>query len=106
MASPLIGPLVREEPGWRGAFTRHEQPGAIPNGTRVVKVHAEAGDANPTGTRGTVLGSLAHPEVLAGEVLYFVEWDTQPRTAVAVAGFKLALPAHGGPRPSEPVSQR
>jgi hypothetical protein len=84
---PALPPDLHEEPGWTGVFTRNEAPGCYPNTTRVVKVQMEAGDANPLGTTGTVLGSLSHP---AMGTAYFVEWDTMPRVAVAVMAWKLA----------------
>lgn len=80
---------VHHEPGWSGAFTRAQAPGAIPNRRRIVKIAADEGDANPVGTMGTVLGSISRPEVLNGVLLYFVEWDTMPRVAVGVAAFKI-----------------
>jgi hypothetical protein len=67
---------VRHYPGYVGAFTRDEAPGAIPNGTRVCKVWCEPGDANPLGAKGVVLGSLYFPE---GGFAYFIEWDSKPK---------------------------
>lgn len=49
---------VGYEPGWVGAFWRQQAPGALVNGSRVVKVKAEKGDLTPLGTQGTVLGSM------------------------------------------------
>lgn len=80
---------IREYPGYRGAFTRERAPGAIASGTRIMKTNSEDGDANPDGALGTVLGSLSHPEVMNGIVMYFIEWDSAPRTAVATVGFKV-----------------
>ena len=85
----MIAPF-REEPGWTGAFTRSQVPGAIRNGRRIVKVETEEGDFNPVGTEGAVLGSFNHPKIFAGVVMYFVEWDGTPRVAVAVLGRKIA----------------
>jgi hypothetical protein len=79
----------QHEPGWHGAFTRGQAPGAIPNGRRIVKTATEDGDTNPLGTMGTVLGSLSRPEVLNGALMYFVEWDTMPRVAVGVIANKI-----------------
>ena len=76
-----------EHPGWRGMFTRDEYPGALRNGTRIVKVTFERGDAHPVGTRGVVLGSVGHPTIGFG---YFVEWATLPRHAVFVLAAKVA----------------
>lgn len=78
---------IQNEPGWTGAFTRHQVLGGWRNGTRIVKVNTEPGDANPDGALGTVLGSLAHQ----GQVAYFIEWDNAPRVAVGCVGFKLAF---------------
>jgi hypothetical protein len=83
-------PPLCEEPGWIGAFTRNQVPGAIPNGQRIVKVTTEEGDSNPVGTEGAVLGSFNHPKVFGGAVMYFVEWNSTPRMAVAVVGRKIA----------------
>jgi hypothetical protein len=102
---------LKVEPGWRGAFTRAHAAGAIPNGARVVKVLGERGDAQPLGAEGVVLGSFGpiNAETRAAaaafvpdwmlaeaEYLYFVEWESAPRVAVAVVGAKLArqLEAH------------
>jgi hypothetical protein len=77
---------LREYPGWFGIFTREQAPGALPNGTRIVKVQTEKGDAHPIGARATVLGSMAAPNVGLG---YFVEWDAKPRCAVFVVDWKV-----------------
>lgn len=76
-----------QEPGWRGAFTRDEADGALPNGTAIQKVKSEPGDFNPIGARGTVLGSLRAPSL---GVAYFIEWETLPRCAVVVAAWKIS----------------
>jgi hypothetical protein len=82
--------MVRFQPeaGWIGAFTRHQEPGAIENGKRVVKTASEPGDATPDGTPGVVLGSMREPDG-ARRYLYFVEWAGSTRVAVACAGNKL-----------------
>lgn len=98
-------PGFTEEPGMVGAFTREQAPGAIPNGTRIVKHYAEAWDANPVGAHGVVLGSMMDDQLgkLVGELLapalrhgnenskylYFVEWDNAPGRAVVVLGAKI-----------------
>lgn len=76
--------MLSEEPGWYGAFTRAQAPGAYPNGQRIVKVRSEPGDSQPNGTPGTVLGSVAREGVIA----YFIEWDTARREAVLVLASK------------------
>lgn len=83
----------QHEPGWHGAFTRKQAKGAIPNGRRIVKVGAEVGDANPNGTMGNVLGSFSHPNIQNGTMIYCIEWDTMPRTAVAVLANKISEPS-------------
>lgn len=100
--------FTREEEGWRGRFTRAQAPGAIPNGTRVVKAHDEDNDSHKMGDEATVLGSIMVPPVVypqlasvsaltrlalaRGEVLYgyFVEWDDMPKCAVWVSSPKIA----------------
>ncbi len=83
-------PRVRNEPGWVGAFTRWEAPGALANGTKVVKIVTEEKDAHPVGARATVLGSLPVPAGMGGGYAYFVEWEDAPRLAVGVMGWKIA----------------
>lgn len=75
-------------PGWRGIHTRDEAPGAIRNGTRVRKVKTEPSDAHPIGAMATVLGSMTAPRV---GMIYFVEWDALPRSAVAVVPWKIEV---------------
>jgi hypothetical protein len=77
---------VQLHAGYVGAFTREEAEGALCNGTRVVKVWGEKGDAHPLGAEATVLGSMSHPDVGVG---YFLEWDDMPRTAVFAAAKKV-----------------
>jgi hypothetical protein len=82
-------PDLFPEPGWAGVFTRNQAPAAIPNGTRVVKVNSERNDGHANGTNGMVLGSMSHPDVMDGAVLYFVEWDSSPRVAVGCIHWKI-----------------
>lgn len=82
----MNAPTFRSEPGWFGMFTRDEAPGAFPNGTRVFKSQSEPGDSHPTGTMGTILGSMAAPDI---PKIYFVEWDPNPRVAIAVVETKI-----------------
>lgn len=92
--------LFRLYPGWLGAHTRGEAPGAFPNGTRIKKTVFEKGDGHPLGTLGTVLGSIAAPSDLAARFgtryFYFVEWDPKPKVAVGVAGSKISAETSGG----------
>ena len=79
--------IRRPRPGWIGQFTTAQYPGAIPNGTRVVKVGWEPGDAHSLRAKATILGSMGHPEVGIG---YFVEFEEHPNQAVFIAGAKIA----------------
>lgn len=83
--------VVRFEPGWLGAFTRNEVARALRNGTRVVKTNSESGDANKDGAPGVVLGSISHPDVQNGAVMYFIEWDAMPRVAVGAMAQKVEV---------------
>lgn len=83
------GGFLRYEPGWAGAFTRATAKGAMPSGSRIVKSNSEADDATPDGTPGVVLGSLSHPSVHNGIVVYFVEWANRPKRAMAVMETKV-----------------
>lgn len=84
---------IREHSGYSGVFTRHQYEAAeYKNGTRIKKVWGEAGDGTALGTKGTVLGSLGHPNV---GVAYFVEWDDKPHHAVFVAAKKLGAVTEG-----------
>lgn len=87
MSNPV--PEFFEEPGWVGAFTRHQDPAGLPNGTRIVKANSEPGDGTPNGTAGIVLGSFSNPKVMDGMVLYFVEWSNRPRVAVGCIAYKV-----------------
>lgn len=83
-----------EEPGWVGVFTRNQAEGAIPNGTRIEKSEGEAGDSNPIGATGTVLGSLPAPDGMPAKFahvkhFYFVEWDNYPKQACGVLDYKI-----------------
>jgi hypothetical protein len=77
---------LRAYPGYHGAHTRAQFPGALDNGTRVRKVIRDEGDAHPVGSTGAILGSVGHPAVGVG---YFIEWDRSPRLAVFCAGHKI-----------------
>lgn len=70
--------------GW----TDDEAEGAIPNGTRVIKVEGSDEGAIKLGTRGRILGSVNHPEL---GYAYFVEWDTMKMLPVFVVGWKIAI---------------
>jgi hypothetical protein len=90
-------PPLRPEKGWRGIFTRDQAPGArYPNSSRIRKTVSEVGDATPTGTTGTVLGSILAPEDERRSFGYFVEWDNRKRHAVFVIERKIG-PAEESP---------
>lgn len=78
---------IREEPGWVGWFSRGEAPGAIKNGRPIVKTVSEAGDRNPVGTKGVVLGSIFSTD---HGLAYWVEWDHSPRHAIFIVAKKIA----------------
>lgn len=83
-------------PRYVGVFTRGEAPGAIPNGARIVKVIMEAGDSQPVGAGGVVLGSMKPPAELRKQFpdvhyFYFVEWDAMPGVAVGVMSSKIGV---------------
>lgn len=82
--------MMRYYPGYHGAFTREQAPGAIANGARIVKARMEEGDSTPLGTLGTVLGSMVHPDpAYYGAIAYFIEWDDKPKIAVGVIEWKV-----------------
>lgn len=83
---------LKEHEGYTGVFTRHQADGALyPNNTRIVKALSEVGDSHPTGSVGTVLGSIKVDDL---PTFYFVEWDARPKVAVGILEYKLGpLPA-------------
>jgi hypothetical protein len=86
-------------PGHSGRHTRGQAPGAIPNGTRIVKQNSLKGDSQLDGALGSVLGSLKTPAELAASsgvaYFYFVEWDALPRVAVGVMSTKITRCSDG-----------
>jgi hypothetical protein len=83
---PLTGLCYRA--GWVGVFTTKTAPGALINGTRVIKVAQDPeGDRTPPGTAGRVLGSIGHPDLVG--IMYFIEWDNAPKFAVGCHQRKL-----------------
>lgn len=69
--------------GTRVGYTTKSAAGAIPNGTTIIKQNAEAGDTNPNGTLGIIIGSCDSPPNEAinkkngfiVKFLYFVDWN-------------------------------
>lgn len=80
--------MIKNHPGYFGAFTTAEASGAYPNGTRIQKVFTEEGDSTPLGVEGTVLGSIDSGEL---GIAYFVEWDNKPNIAVTVMAKKIGV---------------
>lgn len=82
--------LLRDyDPSRREAvgFTTDSAPGAIANGTRVVKIRQDDGDATAAGVQGEVIGSL-FAEGLG--YAYFVLWDTGPQVPVMIRDHRIA----------------
>jgi hypothetical protein len=71
-------------------FTTDQAPGALSNGTRVMKATEEPGDAHARGALATILGSIG-PGMVNGRKAYgyFVEWDDRPGLPVFVADYKI-----------------
>jgi hypothetical protein len=71
-----------------------EAPGAIPNGTRIVKIACDpgGGDRHPVGAQGKVLGSMKNPGTAFPKVkyMYCLEWDDMPGVPVFAADWKIA----------------
>lgn len=79
--------MAKRRPGWVGGFSTRQAPGAMANGTRIVKAAEDAaGDLTAMGTPGTVLGSMKHP---TEGIAYFVEWADKPKCAVLVVAWKI-----------------
>ena len=74
----------------RRIYTTDQAEGAIPNGTRIVKVNSEAEDAHVDGAPGVVIGSMAEPEH-PGRFGYFIEWDDMPGLPVGIVGHRIAV---------------
>ena len=71
------------------AHTTDEAPGAMPNGTKVVKILTGRGDAHRNGDVAIVRGSIGPFENLAARYGYWVEWDDTPGVPVFIAGNRL-----------------
>lgn len=74
-------------PRLRGVYTRDEVPGAIPNGTRVMKCNSEETDTHQDGALCTVVGSIEMSDT--GKLAYFVEWDDMKGIAVGIAAHRI-----------------
>lgn len=77
-------------PPYKGAFCDEDAPeAAYKRGERIRKALHEEGDSTPTGTEGTVLGSVAGEIDGAMRIGYFVEWDDKPLVAVGIMDYKI-----------------
>lgn len=88
-----------------GEFVADEAPGALPNGTKIVKTMSDPEDITPTGMTGIVLGSITIPaqvhEALIAkgktvpeprpDFFYFVVWDDKKNMAIGCLSHKLRL---------------
>lgn len=65
--------------------------GAIPNGTRVVKIVSDPGDYHSIGAKGTVRGSIGPTQFEEHGMVYgyWVQWDDVPEFTVFTSGYKL-----------------
>ena len=87
LETDIADPLgLTNHEGYLGCFTRAVYPGALPNGTCIFKANSETGDQTKDGTGGTVMGSIGHPEV---GIMYFIEWDNNPRMVVGCIAKKI-----------------
>lgn len=83
-------------------FVREEAPGALPNGSTVIRVNTTPGDEEEfaftgavDGDRGVILGSSLCAWGEAGipipaEIVYYVEWDHDPKVAYGVLATGIA----------------
>jgi len=78
------------------AFTTEQAPGAWPNGSRVIKLIFEEGDAHQVGDLATVIGSLGPFAYQGSRYGYFVIWDDTPDVPVFSVDKKLGLASRGG----------
>ena len=64
-----------------------QAPGALANGSAIVKIGSEPGDAHQDGAPGRVLASMGVGEFLT----YCVEWADLPGTPVWIAAHRVKL---------------
>ncbi len=85
----MKAPEFKYKEGYTGAFCDEDATEDVPHrkGARIVKAKSDPGDTTPTGTLGTVLGSVFAPDL---GYAYFIEWDDMPRVAVFAVAYKLA----------------
>lgn len=68
-------------------FITNQADGAFLNGTTVYKTNSEPGDLVINGTKGKVIGSIAHTYFLNGRLCkygYFIKWDCLDQIAAIV----------------------
>lgn len=82
--------MFTARPDIHGAIFDGQAEGAYANGSRVVKVESEPGDATPDGTGGKVLGSYSNPDLFHGLIAYSIMWDNRPGYAVNTTALKVA----------------
>lgn len=66
----------------------HEAPGALVNGTRVLKKKSVPGDGHFDGATGTVVGSLGPHK---GAYCYWVRFDDHPRMLIGVHSTRVLV---------------
>jgi hypothetical protein len=83
--------------GRASIYTDNHAAGAIPNGTRVYKADAEAGDTHSLGAGATVIGSvdvsrMTMPKgaLRPSKYFYFVAWDDTPGIITVCVDWKLS----------------
>jgi len=78
-----------------GQHTHGHVDGAVPNGTRMRKIHSRGDDAHRDGAPCTVIGSgMAESRSGVVTIGYFVTWDDRPGIACFVVSKRLE-PAEG-----------
>jgi hypothetical protein len=79
-----------------------QAPGAIPNGSRVIKVWSEPGDLHAIGSTATVLGSheIEIPETNMKIIGYFVTWDNMVGALAFVMDKKIREVDNEGAEPA------
>lgn len=86
-ANPDWAPVAGMEELAKLVGMSSQAEGAFPNGTRIIKVVSEAGDAHRNGSLGRVEGSMRHEEF---GLYYAVFWDDRPGVPVHLADWKIA----------------
>ena len=88
MAEYLESEFILNGVAGRCHYCNEQYPGAIPNGTTVIKIYGEAEDTHPVGSIATVVGSVGIPT--SPTIFYFVYWDGDPKGMfVGVTDYKI-----------------